>query len=88
MPEITNPELAEQLAREIAIRKQAEAEAAAHKQRADAIQTALSDSLKELASASDGEEIQAAAKRFLFSLPGFERRVSIQGSDDSGRIPA
>lgn len=79
MPEITNPELAEQLAREIVTRKQAEAEAEVHKRRADAMQATLSDSLKELASANDGEEIQAAAKRFLFSLPGFERRVSVQG---------
>lgn len=78
MPEIRDQDLADRLAQEIAIRKAAESEALVHKRRADAMQETLSQSLKELASANDGDEIQAAAKRFLFSLPGLERRVSVE----------
>jgi hypothetical protein len=75
---ITQDELAAQLANEIASRKAAEVAAEVEKKRADALQSTLSQTLKELASANDGEEIQAAAKRFLFSLPGFERRVPLE----------
>lgn len=78
MPEIANEELAARLEREIATRKAAEVEALAHKRRADAMQDVLSQSLKELAS-SDGDDLQAAAKRFLFSLSSPERCVPVKG---------